>query len=669
MIDHRGIVRLAKSNIMTAILNGGTLVCIDETTVLDYASMSETCIRENIQTALFTTALFKTYAQNAPEIVTRLKVVFIGGERLDVNDLPTSLKAMPGKIVNLYGPTENTTVSTMYCLQEMKHCSNCVPIGRAISNSGAVVMDSKQCLVPLGVIGELVVFGDGLARGYLDPKLDDGHFIPIRIGNEVVRGYRTGDHVRQRLDGQLEFLGRIDGQVKIRGQRVELREVECALRGHNLVHDAVAVLLHGATNGDSDNAHIAGFVTIGADLEDEARDGDEHQLVSTWKDRYDGDSYTGFDTMQTDAYGRDFTGWTSMFDGKDIDKAEMNEWLDDTIATIAKVLNGEPPGHVLEVGSGSGMILFNIRDGLQSYVGLDPSERAINLIGKISKSFPELDDKVTMYKATAADVRRLEMATSPDLVILNSVAQHFPSQEYLYRFVEDLLQIGTDMTLFFGDIRSYALHKDFLAARVLRTIGKEVKLDTIRHMVEDMEKAELELLVDPAFFTGLALRLPDRIEHVEIIPKKMNATNELSCYRYTAVVHVKAGSHQASAAAYKQHVRHIPQSDWVDFMEQCLDRESLSLLLRASIDSSTPTSTLAISNIPYTKTILERHMVESISTDQSDDFDGNWVSCIRQRSESCSHLSVTDLHALAEEVGCSVEISWARQYSQRAVTL
>lgn len=690
MIEHRGIVRLAKSNIMTyvpsraitahisniafdaatweiysAILNGGTLVCIDETTVLDYGSMSETFTRENIQTALITTALFKAYAQNAPEIVTRLKVVFIGGERLDINDLPTSLKVMPGKIVNLYGPTENTTVGTMYCLEETKHCSNGVPIGCAISNSGAVVMDSKQCLVPLGVIGELVVFGDGLARGYLDPKLDDGHFMPIRIGNEVVRGYRTGDHVRQRLDGRLEFLRRIDGQVKIRGQRVELREVECALRGHKLVHDAVAVLLHGATNGDSDNAHIAGFVTIGADLEDEAQDGDENQLVSTWKDRYDGDSYTGFDNIHTDAYGRDFTGWTSMFDGKDIDKAEMNEWLDDTIATIAKVLNGKPPGHVLEVGSGSGMILFNIRDGLQSYVGLDPSERAINLIGKISKSFPELNEKVTMYKATAADVRRLEMATTPDLVILNSVAQHFPSQEYLYRFVEDLLQIGTDMTLFFGDIRSYALHKDFLAARVLRTVGEEVKLDTIRHMVADMEKAELELLVDPAFFTGLALRLPDRIEHVEIMPKKMNATNELSCYRYTAVVHVKAGSHQASTAAYKQHVRHIPQSDWVDFMEHRLDRESLLLLLRASIDSSTPTSTLAISNIPYTKTILERHMVESIRTDKSNDFDGNWVSCIRKRLENFAHLSVTDLHALAEKVGCFVEISWARQYSQR----
>ncbi|KAL6800822.1 hypothetical protein GGI42DRAFT_361069 [Trichoderma sp. SZMC 28013] len=686
MIDHRGIVRLAKSNIMahvpsrsitahisniafdaatweiySAILNGGTLVCIDEMTVLDYASMSETCIRENVQTALFTTALFKAYAQNAPELVARLNAVFIGGERLDINDLPTALKAMLGKIINLYGPTENTTVSTMYCLQETEHCSNGVPIGRAISNSGAVVMDSKQCLVPLGVIGELVVFGDGLARGYLNPKLDDGHFIMIQIGNELVRGYRTGDHVRQRLDGQLEFLGRIDGQVKIRGQRVELREVECALRGHKLVHDAVAILLHRATNGDSDTAHIAGFVTISADLEDETRDGDENHLVSTWKDRYDADSYTEFDNIQTDAYGRDFTGWTSMFDGKDIDKAEMNEWLDDTIVTI---LNGEPPGHVLEVGSGSGMILFNIRDGLQSYVGLDPSERAIDLIGKISKSFPELNNKVTMYKATAADVRRLEMAnTPPNLVILNSVAQHFPSQEYLYRFVEDLLQIGTDMTLFFGDIRSYALHKDFLAARVLRTVGEEVKLDTIRHMVADMERAELELLVDPAFFTGLALRLPDRIEHVEIMPKKMSATNELSCYRYAAVVHVKAGSHHGSAAVQQQQIRHIPQSDWIDFMEQRLDRESLLRLLRASFDSST--STLAIGNIPYTKTILERHMVESIRTDKNNDFDGNWVSYIRQRSETLAHLSVTDLHALAEEVGCSVEVSWARQYSQR----
>ncbi|UKZ78468.1 NRPS [Trichoderma virens FT-333] len=687
MINHRGIVRLVKqSGIMTyvppggvtahisniafdaatweiysAILNGGKLVCIDEMTVLDYASMSEICIRENVQTALFTTAVFKEYARNAPELMASLSAVFVGGERLDPNDLPPSLRAIAGKIIHLYGPTENTTVSTMYCLQRAEYCSNGVPIGRAVSNSGAVVMDSKQCLVPLGVIGELVVFGDGLARGYLNPQLDEGRFVLIQIGDESVRGYRTGDHVRQRLDGQLEFLGRIDGQVKIRGQRVELGEVECALRSHKLVHDAIAVLHYGDTDGNSDDARIAGFVTTSAELEDEAQNGDESQIVSMWKDRYDADSYTGFNDIRPEAYGRDFTGWTSMFDGKDIDKAEMNEWLDDTIATI---LSGGPPGHVLEVGSGSGMILLNILDGLQSYVGLDPSERANNLIGKMSKSLPELNNKVTMYKATAADVCRLEKAAAPpDLVILNSVAQHFPSQEYLYQFVEDLLQLGTEMTLFFGDIRSYALHKDFLAARALRMAGDEVKLDTIRRMVADMERIESELLVDPAFFTGLVSRLPDRIEHVEIIPKKMRATNELSCYRYTAVVHVKAGGHQASATAIKKQIRHIPQSDWIDFVERGLDRGSLLHLIRASLDSST--SALAISNIPYTKTILERHMVESIRTEKSNDFDGNWVSHMRQRAESCAHLSVTDLHALAEEAGYSVEISWARQYSQR----
>ncbi|UKZ52659.1 NRPS [Trichoderma virens] len=687
MINHRGIVRLVKqSGIMTyvppggvtahisniafdaatweiysAILNGGKLVCIDEMTVLDYASMSEICIRENVQTALFTTAVFKEYARNAPELMASLSAVFVGGERLDPNDLPPSLRAIAGKIIHLYGPTENTTVSTMYCLQRAEYCSNGVPIGRAVSNSGAVVMDSKQCLVPLGVIGELVVFGDGLARGYLNPQLDEGRFVLIQIGDESVRGYRTGDHVRQRLDGQLEFLGRIDGQVKIRGQRVELGEVECALRSHKLVHDAIAVLHYGDTDGNSDDARIAGFVTTSAELEDEAQNGDESQIVSMWKDRYDADSYTGFNDIRPEAYGRDFTGWTSMFDGKDIDKAEMNEWLDDTIATI---LSGGPPGHVLEVGSGSGMILLNILDGLQSYVGLDPSERANNLIGKMSKSLPELNNKVTMYKATAADVCRLEKAAAPpDLVILNSVAQHFPSQEYLYQFVEDLLQLGTEMTLFFGDIRSYALHKDFLAARALRMAGDEVKLDTIRRMVADMERIESELLVDPAFFTGLVSRLPDRIEHVEIIPKKMRATNELSCYRYTAVVHVKAGGHQASATAIKKQIRHIPQSDWIDFVERGLDRGSLLHLIRASLDSST--SALAISNIPYTKTILERHMVESIRTEKSNDFVGNWVSHMRQRAESCAHLSVTDLHALAEEAGYSVEISWARQYSQR----
>ncbi|KAK1914272.1 hypothetical protein P3342_007518 [Pyrenophora teres f. teres] len=117
----------------------------------------------------------------------------------------------------------------------------------------------------------------------------------------------------------------------------------------------------------------------------------ESQHVDVWEEKFDADIYSPIDSVQAENIGRDFVGWTSMYDGSDIDKAEMNEWLDDTIATM---LNGQRPGNVLEIGSGTGMILFNLGDGLQSYVGLDPSRKAVQFIAETAKSIPGLASKI-----------------------------------------------------------------------------------------------------------------------------------------------------------------------------------------------------------------------------------------------------------------------------------
>ncbi|KAK1914282.1 hypothetical protein P3342_007528 [Pyrenophora teres f. teres] len=120
-------------------------------------------------------------------------------------------------------------------------------------------MDSGLRLVPLGVVGELVVTGDGLARGYTDPARNVDRFVSVEIGGKTVRAYRTGDYVRHRpTDGQLEFFGRMDGQVKIRGNRVELGEIEHTLRSDKSVREAVTVL----QQPDGSEARLAGFVTL-----------------------------------------------------------------------------------------------------------------------------------------------------------------------------------------------------------------------------------------------------------------------------------------------------------------------------------------------------------------------------------------------------------------------
>ncbi|EFQ94086.1 hypothetical protein PTT_08344, partial [Pyrenophora teres f. teres 0-1] len=586
MVEHRGVVRLVRDNnivqhlpvrrvmahvtnlafdvstweIYVPLLNGGTLVCIDTMVALDPVAMLQTVRNYEITMAVLTPALFRQYVLESPAVVAALGLLCVGGEALHPRDFFAAERILKGKLINCYGPTENTGISTSFVLTKDEKYTNGVPIGRALSNSGAYVMNSQLQLVPLGVIGELIVTGDGVARGYTDTQRNIGRFVSVEIAGKKVKAYRTGDYVRHRpTDGQLEFFGRIDGQVKIRGQRIEVGEIEHVLRSHRSVADAVTVLQH--HNGK--DTQLAGFVTIHKDamineqLGDGSSDdgGDEAHHVDTWEKQFDAEVYSPVSNIRPEKIGRDFTGWTSMYDGSEVDKIEMNEWLDDTIATI---LNGRRPGYVLEIGSGTGMILFNLGDGLQTYIGLDPSRNAVDFVEKTARSMPALAGRVRMHKATAADVGQLERPIAANLVVMNSVVQYFPSQDYLFKVVQELVVLEGVQKIFFGDIRSYALYQEFLATRALHIAGNKTTKAELRRMMVDMERVERELLVDPAFFTALPSRLPDLVEHVEILPKKMKATNELSCYRYAAVVHVKQKGRQQQ----DQKIRQVKDEEW-----------------------------------------------------------------------------------------------------------
>ncbi|KAL7771439.1 hypothetical protein CFE70_001382 [Pyrenophora teres f. teres 0-1] len=681
MVEHRGIVRLVRDNnlqqhvpatptmahmtnlafdvstweIYACILNGGTLVCVDAATVVDAEAVLQIHRQHAVKSAFMTPSLFRSYILQAPALFTGLDMLCVGGEAVHPADLVAAKQYLTGKFVNGYGPTENTTFSATFLISPEGQYANGIPIGRALSNSGAFVMDAKLQLVPLGVVGELVVTGDGLARGYTDPARNIDRFVSVEIGGKTVRAYRTGDYVRHRpTDGQLEFFGRMDGQVKIRGNRVELGEVEHALRSDKAVREAVAVL----QQHDGSEARLAGFVTVHEDAEtadEHVDDSNESQHVDVWEDKFDADIYSPIDNVQKENIGRDFVGWTSMYDGSDIDKAEMNEWLDDTIDTM---LNGQRPGNVLEIGSGTGMILFNLGDGLQSYVGLDPSRKAVQFIAETAKSIPGLAGKIRMYKATAADVGRLEQPVAASLVVINSVVQYFPSLDYLFKTVQQLVELEGTRTLFFGDVRSYALHREFLATRAVHMAGDRATKADIRRMVADMERVERELLVDPAFFTALPSRLPGLVDHVEILPKRMKATNELSCYRYAAVVHLTPRDGQARELA----VREVADDRWIDFAERRLDRQSLLQQLHGL--STSPT--IAVSNIPYSKTMVSRCLVRSLDGAEGETSDSpDWLASVHQQTQDCRSLSAAELVELAQEADCRVEISWSRQHSQQ----
>ncbi|MEW6406470.1 MAG: amino acid adenylation domain-containing protein, partial [Chloroflexota bacterium] len=180
--------------------------------------------------------------------------ILCGGEALP-SDLASQLLARGCELWNLYGPTETTIWSTLYKAKK-NATSGAVPIGKPIANTKIHILDSNLRPVPIGVIGDLYIGGDGLSLGYLNrPELTAERFIQSPFDSSKVI-YKTGDLARYLSDGNIEFLGRSDGQVKVRGYRIETEEVEVALAGHPAVRQAVVV----ARQENSSDARLVAYV-------------------------------------------------------------------------------------------------------------------------------------------------------------------------------------------------------------------------------------------------------------------------------------------------------------------------------------------------------------------------------------------------------------------------
>lgn len=168
-------------------------------------------------------------------------------------------------MLHVYGPTEGSTFSTWMLVKSVDEAATTVPIGRPLANTEVYVLDGRMELVPVGIYGELYIAGDGLARCYANrPELTAEKFVPHPCGNGPgQRLYKTGDIVRYLPDGNLEFLGRRDNQVKVRGFRIEPGEIEAVLSEHSQVKKCVVVARQGA---DGSKQIVAYFVPRSAEV-------------------------------------------------------------------------------------------------------------------------------------------------------------------------------------------------------------------------------------------------------------------------------------------------------------------------------------------------------------------------------------------------------------------
>lgn len=250
------------------LLHGARLVCVDKQTLLSTFDFVTLLRQQKVTTLFLTTALFNQIAREIPDAFRSLRQLLFGGEAVDPQWVRAVLeKGPPQRLLHVYGPTESTTSATWYPVCDVPMAATTVPIGKPVSNTQLFVFDPQQQPVAPGIAGELYIGGDGLAQGYWNrPELTAEKFIKNPFGQGKL--YKTGDLVRYLADGNIEFLGRIDQQIKLRGFRIELGEIETVLGQHPAVQQTVVV----AREDKAGEKRLVAYVVTKAETEDWRRE-------------------------------------------------------------------------------------------------------------------------------------------------------------------------------------------------------------------------------------------------------------------------------------------------------------------------------------------------------------------------------------------------------------
>jgi natural product biosynthesis luciferase-like monooxygenase protein len=502
---------------------------------------------------------------DAAEAVSTLQMLLVGGEALPVALVDRVLPHLQGVLRNMYGPTETTIWSSTSVVES----SSPITIGRPITNTSIHIVDRRLRPLPIGVPGELLIGGAGVVRGYLErPGLTAQRFVEHAPAAAAERLYRTGDLARWLPSGDLDFMGRLDHQVKLRGYRIELGEIESVLDEHASVRESVVV----ARDGGGGDARLVAYVVPRAGGDGEARNGDSGARPSDWQTIWE-ETYRDGGGGEP---GLNTSGWRSSFTGEAIPAEEMREWADNTAARIlALATEVRPRPRILEIGSGTGLLLLRIAPRVEHYTGVDFSAAALSSVQAQLDLLSQ--DNVTLQQLAADELDSLSDTGPFDAIVINSVIQYFPDTEYLTAVLKSAYRLlAPGGVLFVGDVRSLAHLQVFHAAVELARADDSTALVDVQSRIRRRSGEEGELVVDPQYFEVLARELVDAsFDRAEV--KAGRAHNEMSAFRFDALLRKRGGS--LASPPIEATTVQAPDPCSLDRLARLLDQQPAALRL------------------------------------------------------------------------------------------
>lgn len=519
--------------------------------------------------------------------------------------------------INKYGPTESTisTHAYKYPANAAVPPSASVPIGSALPGVIQRIINEKGEIAAIGELGELYVGGDQLSRGYLNqPKLTAERFIDY----DGKRMYRTGDLVKQLPDGNIEYIRRVDEQLKLRGYRIELGEIEHRLGTLPGIKEAI-VEPKQSLKGD---VQLVAYV-----IEDD--DSIDSQFVS-WKDRWDFIYDSGVQVNNNKEQIRD-----SIFQqlgNSEALEVQAEEWRRQTIDRIKQL----KAASIMEVGSGAGQILVEIAPEATRYVATDYSQSAIEKLNEELSRNPEKWKHVTTNVAPA-DHFEYVPPTSLDLVIINSVAQYFPDASYLINVIQQAANvIKPGGCIFVGDMQGKNSLELCHAFDQLNRSGDDMTVGQFNEVVSNRVRMEEELVADPGFFYLLP-RIVPAITAVDVQLRKGILLNETTNYHYDVWLYVNSS---------RQVEKYDERYNWcdvgsVDHIKVILDRS--------------PQQIICISGIPNRRTSKDIRLAELLAESDESCTIGKIKSWIGKIDEG---ILPDVMWELGEQYCCNTHVRW-----------